>query len=258
MRIGFAVVLTLLIGESAWADNLAERQKLIERMKQGYAEAAQANNVPNLIELLHNRFPDDLNALADQFIPDENGRSRIDIRAAPQKVVGLFVQIQSRDGDLIKTAPAASLKAVLEAQRGVVQAAVQENPRMCVKLVTGTEAEPSPSPEIARWSLLRLIAIFNAIADGRDKPVSSREAAEADWDALGQDALKRGYDVKSWSLLAPKEARPSRAPAVCAAVLSSLDALLTTDGALGERLLASQVLSSLTRDPAMYRKAIQR
>jgi hypothetical protein len=41
---------------------------------------------------------------------------------------------------------------------------------------------------------------------------------------------------------------------VCAALLSSTQAILTTDGELGERLLAAQTHSLLTVDPAVYRR----
>jgi hypothetical protein len=249
-----AWLLTVPIAGSALADDSAARRKLIEGMRRGYAQSAGGSETPNLIDILQNRFPGDLERLADTFLPDQRAGKPFNGAKAGREIARLVVEIQSREIERIKTAPAASLRAVIEAQRGLLQAASEAQPPLCVVFVSETQARQSPTKEIGRWSVIRLAAIFNAIADGRDKPVPSREAVDADWDALATDAAKRGFDVKSWALLTPRLAQKSPPAAVCDALLSSLDAIATTPGELGEKLLVTQVSGMLTIDPAVYRR----
>jgi hypothetical protein len=130
-------------------------------------------------------FPDDLNRFADKFIAQQQGGKPISPSQINLEVTRMFVEIQSREADRIETAPAASLKAVLEAQGGLLRAASRDQPQLCVVMATEAEARPSPSQEIGRLSVVRLAAILTALADGRDKPVGARSATDADWNALG-------------------------------------------------------------------------
>jgi hypothetical protein len=246
---GFA----MLIGGPVTADDNAARRELIEGMRRGFADAAKGSDVPNFIDILQSRFPEDIDRFAGAFLADRRAGKPVDPTRMPRDIARLFVEIQSREAARIKTAPSASLKAVMDAQRSLIQAASRKQPQLCVAFVTEAEARPSPVKEIGRASGVRLAAIFNALADGRDKPVASREASDADWTAFGEDALKRGFDVKSWSKLEADEAKTAPAPEVCAALLSSLDALASAEGERGDRLLVSQVTDLLTIDPAVYR-----
>lgn len=249
-----AVGLAMLIGGPAMADDAAARRELIEGMRRGFADAAKGADVPNFIEILQSRFPEDLDRFAGAFLSEQSTGKRADPGRMQKDIARLFVEIQSREAERIKTAPAASLKAVMDAQRSLIQAASRGQPALCVTFVTETDARPSPLKEIGHASALRLAAIFNALADGRDKPVAAREASDEDWTAFGKDALKRGFDVNAWSKLEPAAAKTAPAPEVCTALLSSMDALASTEGELGEKLLVSQISDFLTIDPAVYRR----
>ncbi len=244
--------LTALTGAAALADDADTRRQWIDGMRRGFAENAKAVGAPNFIDILQARFPDDLNRFADKFIAEQRAGKPLDPALVYAEIAHMLVAIQSCEADRIQSAPASSLKPVLEAHRELIQAASREQPQLCVVMVTEVEARPSPIKEIKRLSAVRLAAIFNALADGRDKPVAARSATDADWEALGADAPKRGYDVKSWEVLLPDKARSSPAPQVCAALLSSTEAILTTSGELGERLLAAQAQDLVIVDPAVY------
>lgn len=241
--------LVVLLGGFARADDAAVRRELIEAMRQGYAAYAasvKASDTPNLINLLQNRYPDDLNSLADSYLPAYYARQNLNPGQITAGYRRLFVEIQRREAGRIKTAPGDSLKAVVKAERGLMQAAARQAPQQCMMFVAGSKGMQSTEGEIGRWNILRLAAILNALADGRDKPVTSRRKAEtADRRAMGAGALKRGFDVKSWTVLIPDRAKIAPAAEVCAALISYLDALATTEGELGETLLAAHVSGSL-------------
>jgi hypothetical protein len=252
--LAFALLFSALAGGAAVADDASVRRDWIEGMRRGFSDKAQGTGAPNVIDLLETRFPDDLNRFADKFIAQQKSGNPITPSQINIGVARMFVEVQSREADHMMTAPVESLKAVLEAQRELLQAASRDQPQLCVIMATDSEARPSPTQEIGRLSVMRLAALLTALADGRDKPVGARSATDADWEALGTDAVKRGYDVKSWAVLVPDKAKSSPAFGVCAALLSSTQAILTTDGELGERLLASQAHSLLAVDTAVYRR----
>jgi hypothetical protein len=146
---------------------------------------------------------------------------------------------------------------VITAQRDLVAALKQDKPELCTALVTQTRAQQSPSTGIARGSLIRLNALLQAIADGRDKPVAARAVGDGDYVALARNAKSRGADIGSWSLL-KTEAAPTAAPiALCDALLSSLDAMLSEPGGLGERVLADRVVGLLTINRDVYGDAVK-
>ncbi len=248
-----AAWLTILIGGWALADEADDRRDFLQTLSRGYAAGAVDSDAPNLINLLQNRFPSYLNPLADRFLAYQRNGMPIDYKGVGGALARLVVEIQSHEAERIKTAPADSLKSVLLAQRGLLEEALREQPPLCVAFVNEAEAKLYPTADIERWSMRRLLAIFTALADGRDKPVASRAATDADWAELVADAKRRGFDVASWSRMLPDQAHKSPAPAICQALLSFLDALIGTEGALGEKLLVAQVSRLLAVDPAVHR-----
>lgn len=246
-------VLFLLQIVPASAQDSVNRKELLAGIKKGFAESIVASNAPNWLELVESRFPADLEKFLDRVIAAKG-----DLKAVGGGVVQMVVEIQSRDGNHLTRAPQSSLKSVLEAQRSLIKAAEQANPEFCVFMVTASEGIPAPSLEVARWTTTRLFALLNAIADGRDKPVFPRSpAADADYEAFAQDAMDRGFDVASWSVLSPEEVKSVAPSKICAALAASLDAMLTTKGEAGERIQMDAVIELLTVDEAAYKKAIQ-
>jgi len=169
-----------------------------------------------------------------------------------QEVADLLVRIQSRDGEWLRSAPTGSLQAVIAVQRELVAALKQDKPELCTALVTQTQAQKSPSPAIARGSIIRLNTLLQAIADGRDNPGLARAINEGDYVALARNAKSRGVDVGQWSLLETDVARTAAPVAVCDALLSSFDAMLREPGPLGERILADQAVGLLIVNRDVY------
>jgi hypothetical protein len=252
VRIWVAISLALVLNLPASAQDDAARKRIIEEIRRGAAEAAGSAGAADWLDVLEKRFPADYNALMDQLV------AKGTMRDAKQATARLIVEIQRRDGDHIKRAPTPALRAVLEAQRSVMDAVARHNPELCKTMLTGSSAFTAPSPDIARTSAAQLIAVFDAIADGRDEPVASRgEVTDADYEAFGREALKRGIDVASWSVLDPEETKSASGPAVCNAMLSSFDAILATEGVLGEKLLVDQATGLLRTDMGFYQNAIK-
>ena len=237
---------------SAVADDAALRAELIAGIRKSSAESARQLKAPNLFDTLEARFPDDFNRFVESFVALRKSGKPFDSVFARTEMSDLLVRIQTRDGELVRSAPTASLKAVITAQRDLVAALKQDKPELCTALVTQTRAQQSPSTDIARSSLVRLNALLQTIADGRDKPVAARAVADGDYVVLARNAKSRGVDVGPWSLL-KAEAAPTAAPvAVCDALLSSLDAILSEPDALGERILADRVAGLLTINRDVY------
>jgi len=237
---------------SALTDDAALKAEFIAGMRKGYAEAASRLNAPSLFDTLEARFPDDYNSFVEKFVALRKSGKPLDPVLARTEVSDLLVRIQTRDGERVRSAPTASLKTVIEAQQGLVAALKQDKPELCTALVTRTGAQESPSTGIARGSVIRLNALLQAIADGRDKPVTARVVENGDYVALARNARSRGVDIAPWSLL-KADAAPTAAPiAVCDALLSSFDAMSSEPGALGERILADQVAGLLTINRRVY------
>jgi hypothetical protein len=208
-------------------------------MRKGNAESARQLNAPSLFDTLEARFPDDFNTFVEELVALHKSGKPFDAVFARKAVLDLLVRIQTRDGQRVRSAPTASLKAVIVAQRDLAAALKQDKP------------EP-PSTGIARGSLIRLNALLQAIADGRDKPVAARAVENGDYVALARNAKSRGVDIGPWSLLKAEAARAATPVAVCDALLSSFDAMLNEPGAPGERILADQVAALLTINRDVY------
>jgi hypothetical protein len=243
---------------SAAADDAALKAEIVAGMRKGYAESARQLDAPSLFDTLEARFPDDFNTFVEEFVALRKSGKPLDSVFARDKVADLLVRIQTRDGQRVRSAPAASLKAVIAAQRDLAAALKQDKPELCMALVTQTRAQQSPSTGIARGSVIRLNALLQAIADGRDKPVVARAVENGDYVALARDAKSRGVDIGPWSLLRAEAARTAVPIAVCDALLSSLDAMLSEPGALGERILADQVVALLTINRDVYGDTVKK
>jgi hypothetical protein len=244
---------------SAAVDDATLKAELIAGMRKGYAESARQLDAPSLFDTLEARFPEDFNAFVEKFVALRKARKPIDPVVARTEVADLLVRIQSRDGERVRSAPTANLRAVVTAQRDLAAVLKQEKPELCIAMVTQAQAQESPSTGIARGSIIRLNALLQAIADGRDKPVAARAAIEdADYLALARNAKSRGVDVGRWSVLTPESARTAAPLAVCDALLSSFDAILSEPGALGERILADQVVDLLIVNRDVYGAALKK
>ena len=234
------------------AQDASARERVIKGMMSGYEESASAvPGAPNLMELLKTRFPDDTNALADEVLAKAGQADRNALR---MMVAGAFVRIQARDGEKLKAAPGASLRAVLEAERGLFQALEPAAPELCKTLISGGgPAQKAATPDIARASLVRLDALLNAIADGRDNPVNARQPpADADYRLLALDARKKGVDTDQWRPLAPDRIAAAPPASICRAMVSVLGAEMAFDGEVGERLMAANAASLLQHSTKPY------
>jgi hypothetical protein len=237
---------------SAATDDAAFKADVVAGMRKGYAESARQLNAPSLFDTLEARFPDDFNTFVEELVALHKSGKPFDAVFARKAVLDLLVRIQTRDGQRVRSAPTASLKAVIVAQRDLAAALKQDKPELCTALVTQTRAQQPPSTGIARGSLIRLNALLQAIADGRDKPVAARAVENGDYVALARNAKSRGVDIGPWSLLKAEAARAATPVAVCDALLSSFDAMLNEPGAPGERILADQVAALLTINRDVY------
>jgi hypothetical protein len=255
VRVWLAFAVAFLVVPQAWGLDAAARKQYIEDLRR--EEAAKGTNslgMANFMEVMEKRFPDDFNALLDRLAALGNSRDRYAMRTFALAMIKVY----GRDGNRLKSAPAPSLKAVLQAQRSVVDEASRHNPELCKTMVTGSEVVIAPSPDIHRKTIALRVAVFNAIADGKDTPVAPRGAATTnDYQALGQDLQKRGIDVSSWSVLEPEESKSASPPALCKALLSHYDAILASNGAVGEKLVAEVAMDLLKNEMTLYRKMMQ-
>jgi hypothetical protein len=248
----------LWVGTSAVADDAALKADVIAAVRKGFAKFGGQSNTPNLFDTLEARFPNDFNTLVEDIVAVHKSGKPLDSVFAPTEVSDRLVRIQTRDGERVRSAPTASLKAVIAAQRDLTATLKQDKPELCTALVTQTRVQQSLSTAgIARGSVIRLNALLEAIADGRDRPVAARAVENGDYVALVRNAKSRGVDTGSWSLLDAEAARTASPIAVCDALLSSFDAMLSEPGALGERILADQVVGLLTIDSDVHGDAIK-
>ncbi|HUH85356.1 MAG TPA: hypothetical protein VLX85_12170 [Stellaceae bacterium] len=224
------------------ADPRAERQALFAEMREGYAQAAP--DAPNLLDLLSDRFPGDLDSVVNEVTA-----SPLPSPATAQRVLAkAFVTIQARDGKKLGEAPGAALRQFMAAQRDLLIAAAANGTVSC------TAVSRAPTPEIARLSIVRLYSLLAAIADGRDHPVPRPAASKDDYVAFAQRAVDRGVDVSRWKGVSD----PATAPAhVCQALISMYDAAVKTEGPLGERILAAFAQDQLTTSIAVYQPVLK-
>jgi hypothetical protein len=242
----------LQASEKLRMNDAALKAQVITGMREGYAQLAQPINAPNLFDTLEARFPDDFDTFVEKFVALRKSGKPVDTVLARSEVTDLLLRIQARDGARVRSAPTASLRAVIAAQRDLAAALKQDKPELCTAQVTQTRAQQAPSAGIARGSAIRLNALLQAIADGRDKPVAARTVEDNDYVALARNAKSRGVDIKSWSVLEAKAAVTAAPIAVCDALLSSYDAMLSEPGALGERILADQTAGLLAVKREVY------
>jgi hypothetical protein len=257
-RVWFGLAVLMLGVASAPAQDAASRKEIIDGMRRGYLQAAQDPNAPNLFDVLESRYAADLDRLADAVNALRQSGTAPDSNAARQLVARTLVEVQQRDGDHIKRAPAESLKRVITAQRTLIQAASRDKPDLCVAMVAGGPSFASPSKAIAHGSAERLIAVLAAVADGRDKPVTGRaDPADADYEALAADAVKRGQDVASWAVIDPEAAQTAPAAKVCSGLISLYESILAIEGEAGDRILGEQVQDFVIKDMNVYQNFVQ-
>lgn len=250
-----AVLLMLLsVGVGRAEDDAELRARLLQSMRQGYAEASPG--APDLIGLLSDRFPGDLDALMGEALAADKARRPPDeVKAA---VAGTFVAIQARDGDRILSAPDAALSAVIATQGDIVRALDQGHEELCKALVSGGAAMAAPTPKIGLLFVTRLHRILTAIADGRDRPVPVRVMQDDDYVDFALAARKRGTDIKAWSVLAADELPDAKPGDVCRALGSTYGAALAAEGELGQRIRADLSRELLVTDLDIYRPALEK
>jgi hypothetical protein len=250
--VGATALLSLAVGFALAGEKLS-RDQFIASMKQGYAEAAKDMNIPNLFDVVEERFPNDLSRLADAALL-EIALGKPASAFAHTMIAAMLVEIQSRDGEQLMIAPRDSLAAVISADRDFAKALAKGDPPFCIDIVVGTTAKKPPTLEIARGSAVKLVALLTAIADGRDHPVAVRRASDADYGTLAVHAKARGTNVRSWALLSVEKVKSAPPPEVCAAYISYRNALLAEPGDLGERLYVSEAMNLLTVDASVLTK----
>jgi hypothetical protein len=249
-----ALLMLLSAGVGRAEDDAALRARLLQSMRQGYAEASPG--APDLIDLLSARFPDDLDALMDKALAAHKAqRPPEQMRAA---VAGTFVAIQARDGDKILSAPDADLSAVIAAQGDIVRALDQGHEDLCESLVSGGAAMAAPTPQIGLLFATRLHRVLTAIANGRDQPVPARVMQDDDYVDFALAARKRGTDIKAWSVLAADELPDAKPGDVCRALDSTYGAALAAEGELGQRIRADLSHELLVTDLDIYRPALEK
>ncbi|MGO4124689.1 hypothetical protein AB4Z01_09815 [Inquilinus sp. YAF38] len=249
-----ALLVLLSAGVGRAEDDAALRARLLQSMRQGYAEASPG--APDLIELLSARFPDDLDALMDKALAAYKAqRPPEQMRAA---VAGTFVAIQARDEDKLLSAPDADLSAVIAAQGDIVRALDQGHEDLCKALVSGGAAMAAPTPQIGLLFVTRLHRVLTAIADGRDQPVPARVMQDDDYVDFALAARKRGTDIKAWSVLAADELPDAKPGDVCRALDSTYGAALAAEGGLGQRIRADLSHELLVTDLDIYRPALEK
>jgi hypothetical protein len=252
--IAAALLMLLSMGAGRAEDDAALRADLLRSIRQGYAEASPG--APNLIDLLSNRFPDDLDALMGAIVAAyKTSRPPDEVKAA---VARTFVTIQARDGAKILSAPDADLSAVIATQGDIIRALGQGHEELCKVLASGGAAMAAPTQEIGLLFVTRLHRVLTAIADGRDRPVSARVLQDDDYVDFALAARQGGTDIKAWSVLAADELPNAKPGDVCRALDSTYGAALAAEGELGERIRADLSHDLLITDLDTYRPALDR
>lgn len=204
-----------------------------------------------LPDLLAERFPADVRRLAGLVQAQQGSGPPLSAEARQRLTVRVLSEIQSRERERIRTAPEASLVAVIEIVRAQARQAASEDPAHCAWML-GSSVKSAPSRAIADLTTARMVAVLTALADGRDWPVTAREATDSDYDTFLERARAQGIDTSPWALLTPEKALAAPPAAVCAAYLSWLDALLDGAPPLREKILATEVGDLLITDPATW------
>jgi hypothetical protein len=221
------------------------RQAILDQLRANTATTAQGG--PNVVDLMSERFPIDLNNLIDQLAQLVAAAGTRDELAATQfeAQAKVLATIQARDGNKLQNAPIDSLRALIGAQRDAMAAFLGGNEVLCVKPRIATT---QPLKLLAGLRLYRLLA---AIADGRDRGTARAAATADDYTQFFLLAKRRGMAVSDWDVL-PDQDRPSTAEPsrVCKAFVSLYEAALKTDGELGERVLADLAQALLATDAA--------
>jgi hypothetical protein len=252
--IAAALLMLLSMGVGRAEDDAALRAKLLQSMRQGYAEASPG--APDLIDLLSDRFPGDLDALMGKALAAYKAqRPPEEVKAA---VARTFVAIQARDGDKILSAPDADLSAVIAAQGDIIRTLDQGHEDLCKALASGGAAMAAPTPKIGLLFVTRLHRILTAIADGRDRPVQTRVMQDDDYVDFALAARKRGTDIKAWSVLAADELPDAKPGDICRALDSTYGAALAAEGELGQRIRADLSHELLITDLDIYRPALEK
>ncbi|OWJ59050.1 hypothetical protein [Inquilinus limosus] len=252
--IAAALLMVLPAGSGHAEDDAALRAELLRSMRQGYAEAGPG--APNLLDLLSDRFPADLDTLMNTVVAAYKAQRPPDeVKTA---VARTFVTIQARDGDRILSAPDADLAAVIATQADIVRTVGEGDGALCKALVSSGPAMAAPTPEIGRLFLARLHQILTAIADGRDRPVPARAMQDQDYRDFALAAQQRGTDIKAWSVLAADEMAGAKPGDVCRALRSTYEAALAAEGDLGGRIRADMAHDLLVTDLETYRPALEK
>jgi hypothetical protein len=226
-------------------DPAAERNALLAQIRAGYAQAAPG--APNLVELLAERFPADVDGMLQEMLASSPPSP-----PAIQRIVAkTLVAIQARDGGKLARAPGAALRQFMTAQRDVVGAAAANGTISC------TAVAQAPTPEIARLSIIRLHSLLAAIAEGRDHPVDRAAASKDDFVAFARAAINRGVDVARWQGLSDPQVAASDPGRVCQGLFSMYDAAVKTEGALGERIIAGFAQDQLATSMSSYEPVLK-
>jgi hypothetical protein len=229
---------------SVQPDPVAGRAELLAAMRKEFAIAAP--DAPNLIDLLAERFPADIDGLIKEVGAARERTEQEFRRAHLLRIAKMLVTIQARDGANLAKTPIEAARTLMQAQRDVM-AAVAEN-----GTISCTTIGKAPTPEIARLSLIRTYDLLAAIADGRDHPAARAAVVKEDYVAFAKDAKSRGIDTSRWSDVSNATLAAQDPARVCAALISMYDAALSANSDLGERLRPDLESDLLTTDTAVY------
>lgn len=227
MRAIAAAALLLAVSAFAAQADEASDKAFAADLASAYAQALPG--APNVVDLLRDRFPADLAALAQAAAAP--GASR------PALLQQTIATIRTRDGDAVLKAPPESLRALIETDRALIAAAAEGNAPLCPALISG-QTPPLPAGPVTLAYAARTYRLLAAIADGRDHPVAQRRANPDDFQSFAAYARRNGISIASWAVLAPTNLANADPAAVCGAMMSIEAAVLATDDALSDRLLA--------------------
>jgi hypothetical protein len=268
---GTTCVAFLVIFFSAWRPKEDPvpgfQQLLFAELREGDAQAAQGT--PNILDLLAERFPLTVNSVLQTVAAD---LLAVDSSAAPNTPRNQFAQahkagrkqeeaviaarimfevIEQLDGGKIRNAPIESLRAVIGAHREVLMAMGSGNEASCAK----AGSIKSASPAVIRAVRGRVYRTLIAIADGRDRRIERAEPNQNDYVQFLSFSKRRGAAVDDWGLLTSDHASTTDPARLCKALISYYEALLKTEGELGERLLADTAHDLVTDELAAIQSA---
>ena len=168
---------------------------------------------------LKSYFPEDAKQFKDSFA--RILKESVTADEAFQKMMSVGAEIRRRHTPSLKSAPDASLTAVIESQIQILKQ-FENDPMVCNQVFAyGPIAIPKDQrSKVVEAAKLSAAILFRAMYEGKNFPVKHAAATEDDWGRLNEEFLSSGGTEKDLDLVSNPDLQD---PALCGAALKFLN-----------------------------------